>query len=272
MTFRESVEILKNAGVENPAYDARTLWLEFVGGSTYPTLNDETSCLDFVSAVARRAAREPLQYIIGRVGFYREEYLVTRECLIPRSDTELLVDIAVERLPRGAEFADLCTGSGCVAISTLCNTLDTSALAVDLSPSALGIARKNAEKNGVSDRIRFQECDLMSSDCRLGGGFYAVLSNPPYVTETAYRRLEKEIFHEPRLAFVGGEDGLDFYRRLIPLAKSMILHDGFIAFEIGFDQGYSLVSLAEEHGLECQIYRDLSGLDRVAVLTYGADG
>lgn len=261
MTLKSAIELLKQAKIDSPEYDARELFKLFI---PLPTLSSECDDPRLISMLQRRADREPLQYIIGEVGFYREVYRVTPDCLIPRSDTEILVDYAVKNIPRGESFLDLCTGSGCVAISTLCNTRDTHAVAVDISDGALKVAKENAEKNCVIDRIEFVSADVMKDEIR--GEFFALLSNPPYVADEVYRALEKEIFHEPRIAFVGGVDGGDFYRRLTPMYKNRIQKEGFIAYEIGYDQGEMLKNIAKDNDMSCEILRDLSGNDRVAVL------
>lgn len=266
MTLKEAIEILSDSGVPSPREDARLIFSE-IGKIPRHTLifpKAESDSPEVISAVRRRAKREPLQYIIGEVGFYRERYTVTPDCLIPREDTEALVDLAVKSLPRGARFLDLCTGSGCVAISALKNTESTTALAVDISPEALMIAEKNAEQNGVSPRIDFLELDVTKST--VDGEFFAVLSNPPYVKAEAYRELSPEIYFEPKCAFLGGDDGLDFYRVITKSYSSRIPKDGFIAFEIGFDQGKDLVKIAKENGMTAEIIADLSGNDRIAVL------
>ena len=262
MTLKTAIEILKTAKIDSPEYDAREIFRKFVREPLFfDTECDDPSLSEYVK---RRASREPLQYILGSVGFYREEYFVTPDVLIPRADTETLVDCAVKNLPSGVRFIDLCTGSGCVAISTLKNTKDTTALAVDLSEGALEIARKNAERNGTLDRIEFLLADARGEiDC---GEIFAVLSNPPYVADEVYTTLEGEIFHEPKMAFVGGEDGGDFYRAITPIYKDKIAKDGFIAYEIGYDQADLVRSIAEECGMSCEIIKDLGGCDRVALL------
>lgn len=269
MTLNEAIRLLRQSGVPSPEHDARELF-EFFGG--YPhgvPLPPDTDCdnRELAAAVRRRAEREPLQYIIGKAYFYRECYEVSPDCLIPRSDTEMLVDYAVKALPKEAKFLDLCTGSGCIAISTLANTRDTLAVAVDVSKSALALAGRNAEKNGVAERLTLIECDLLS-DCVevLSGEFDAVLSNPPYIPRRVYEALDEEIFHEPRGAFVGGEDGAIFYERLIPLSLCVLKDGGFVAFEIGYDQRQMITALAERHSCDITVIKDYSGNDRVAVL------
>ena len=266
MTLKEAKEILHAGGVDDPLYDARCIF-ERVGGIPRHLLIDQSVSSDSPAveyAVMRRSGREPLQYILGEVDFYRESYTVSPACLIPRADTEILVDYAVKMLPRGASFLDLCTGSGCVAISVLNNTDSTRAVAVDLSDSALEIAKKNALRNGVDGRIEFISRDVMRE--AISGSWYAVLSNPPYVSERAYGELEPEIYKEPAMAFLGGEDGGDFYRRLTPMYRDIIADGGFIAYEIGYDQSELLEKIAEDCNMSAEIIRDLSGNPRVAVL------
>lgn len=271
MTLREAINVLTEAGIESAEHDARELFRTFGGAGAYVSRDAECTSGELARAVARRAEREPLQYIIGKVGFYREEYKVSPAVLIPRSDTEHLVDFAVKSIPEGEFFIDLCTGSGCVAISTLKNTKNTRALALDISRGALNIASENAAINGVSDRLTLTEGDALSGEAWAGYRPYAVLSNPPYVSCAAYAALEPEIYSEPRCAFVGGEDGGDFYRAIIPIAAGVINPKGFIAVEIGYDQAELIRSISAECGLSAEIIKDYSSLDRVAVLRRKAE-
>ena len=265
MTLSEAIKTLRDADIDSPEYDARELFRVFSGiKSELITLASSSDSEALLSAIHKRASREPLQYIIGTVGFYREEYKVTPDCLIPRSDTEILVDYAVKNIPAGERFADLCTGSGCVGISTLKNTKNTECDSFDISEGALALTRYNAEKNGVTNRLSAVKKDLLRED--IEKEYFAILSNPPYIPKSVYDELEKEIFHEPKIAFVGGDSGLIFYERLIPVCINRIKADGFLAFEIGYDQADSLRALAKAHGCSCQILKDYSGNDRVAVL------
>ncbi len=266
MKFSEAVSLLSESGVDSPLHDAAEIFCAIGGFSraelmiSDPTAEGREVC----DAIMRRAKREPLQYIIGSVCFFREEYEVNGDCLIPRSDTEILVEYAVGHIPAGARIADLCTGSGCVGISILANTENTTAVLADISEGALNIARRNSERNGVSHRARFVLCDLLREE--LDGEFFAVVSNPPYVTQKAYASLEREIFFEPKSAFVADENGIGFYKRFIPIYKSRIAPDGFLAFEIGYDQAELIRALADQEQMECEIIKDYSGNDRVAVL------
>ena len=265
MTLKEAIDLLRESGVDSPEYDARELFRAFAGLST-PILTQGTSSdsEELISAVNRRSKREPLQYILGSVGFYREEYRVTPDCLIPRSDTEILVDYAVKHIPEGESFADLCSGSGCVGISTLKNTKNTHCDSYDISDGAIALTKENARSNGVEDRLTVLKRDLLTED--IDGEYYAILSNPPYIPREVYEGLEREIFQEPMIAFVGGDDGLIFYERLTPVCIKRLKAGGFLAYEIGYDQREALEDIARRNGCSCEIIKDYSGNDRVVVL------
>lgn len=269
MTLNEAVILLKGAGVPSPANDARAIF-SFIDGiePSYLLCHPEAEAsVAAEAAILRRADREPLQYILGEVAFFNESYRVSADCLIPRPDTEILVEYAVRHIPAGERFIDLCTGSGCIAISTLSNTKHTTALAVDISDGALAIAKENAERNGVAERLELRKCDLLSADSAAPlGECFAVLSNPPYIDPEVYAGLEAELFFEPKIALVAEGRGGEFYERLVPLALSIIKKDGFAAFEIGFDQAELLRSLAKKHNAKIEIIKDYSNNDRVAVL------
>lgn len=254
MREKEVRDRLLAAGIENAALEAAWLCEHF--GGEVPT-----------QAVERRAAHYPLQYILGEWEFCHERYEVSEHCLIPRADTELLVEQAAALLPQGARFLDLCTGSGCVAISTLCMRLDTTATAVDLFDETLALAKRNAERNGVASRVLFEKADvLLPPDERFSGGYQAVLANPPYITRAAMECLQAEVRHEPSAALFGGEDGLDFYRAILGNWQGVLLEGGFFLFEIGYDQGAALRALGEQYGYGCRVLRDLGGNDRVVAL------
>ena len=268
MRINEAAKLLSEGGIEDAKREARLIFSHFTGLAPALLLAEsgDFDNADIIDAVARRAKREPLQYILGEAYFYREKYKVNEGCLIPREDTEILVDYAVKHIPTGENLLDLCTGSGCIAISVVKNTVATLATAVDISDAALELAKENAEQNGVGERVRFCKYDVTSPQNAEGSKYFAILSNPPYVTEEEYRNLEPELYHEPKIAFVGGEDGGIFYKTIIPTYKPYLKPNGFMAFEIGRDQGQMLSALADENGFSCEILKDFSGNDRVAVL------
>ena len=267
MRLSEAVDRLQKAGVESAKYDAEQLYISLGGFSVGDCKLSDPECnkAELISALERRCKREPLQYILGFTFFYRERYKVNHTCLIPRGDTEILVDYAAENIPSGESILDLCTGSGCVGISTVKNTDKTTATLVDISEDALAIAKENAEANGVGDRVKFLCADVLSLEPK--EKYFAILSNPPYVTPSEYEGLEREIFYEPKIAFLGGDDGMDFYKGIISSYKDSLKIGGFMAFEIGCSQGDKIRALGESHGFSVKVLKDLSGNDRVAVLT-----
>ncbi len=272
MTYYQLTERLRAAGIENAAAEARMLALHFTRADEI-TLRTEpdASLLDpegaLESALSRRERREPLQYILGTWFFWRQEYEVSPDCLVPRPDTEILIEQALSRLPHGGRFLDLCTGSGCIAISLLCERPDAQAVAIELSPPTLEIARRNAAKNGVGhDRLTLMQGDVLTADFLSSlGSFDLILSNPPYVPTCDLATLPPETQREPRLALDGGEDGLLFYRRMLePDYRTALRSDGSFLFEIGYDQGDALRALSAERGLSCHIFKDYGSNDRVA--------
>ena len=256
MTEQNILAALAAANFENAALEARLLCEYFKGDA-------------LVHALQRRLAREPLQYILGEWGFYRETYEVNKHCLVPRPDTELLVEKAVKLLPQNARFLDLCTGSGYVAISTLATRKDATAVMVDLFPETLALAKRNAEKNGVADHVTAELANVLHApDAALfpHRGFAAILSNPPYIKTDVLHNLQPEVQKEPKAALDGGADGLDFYRALLEKWADCLSPDGFFLFEIGYDQKNDITALAQKHGFSCTVYKDFGGNDRVAHL------
>ena len=253
-------------------YEAFLLLRHFAGlkYEELPFRKTEIFCSEaLISAVRRRTEGYPLQYIIGTWQFCNETYFVSPDCLIPRADTEILVEAASTLLPQNGRFIDLCTGSGCIAVSLLAARRDASAIAVDLYPNTLDVAKRNAEGNGVSDRIRFVCADVLKPHFMDGfGRFDMILSNPPYISEKDMKTLSKEVLHEPHAALYGGEDGLVFYRMLISEYPRYLKRDGKMILEIGYDQADAIRALAGEAGLLCEIHRDYGDRDRMAILSF----
>lgn len=273
MTVLDITQILMDAGIENAREEALLLVSILFDKSRSALLCDPSADFDsegLRDAVDRRCRREPLQYIIGQWYFRNEVYRVNEHCLIPRPDTECLVDYALKSLPTGGVFADLCTGSGCIAVSTLAARPDLSAVGVDLFPETLALAAENAERNGVADRFFPLIGDVLADpDPSLAekGPFDAILSNPPYIRSAVVDALEPELFFEPRAALDGGADGLMFYRSLVSRYLPLLKADGFFLLEIGYDQAEDIAAIAAAHALTAHIQNDLSGLPRLAVLT-----
>lgn len=222
----------------------------------------------FQSLVVRRAAGEPLQYITGRQQFYKLDFQVTPDVLIPRPESEAIVEVARELLPkdRPSRLADIGTGSGCLAISILHELPEARGTAIDVSPAALNIARCNAQRHGVIDRLQLIESDLfsaMASDEQ----FDLIVSNPPYVPDGNIDSLQREVRYEPRSALAGGSDGLEVIRRLLREAPQHLRSGRHLVFEFGFGQ-YELLLNSIDHQIWDQIEtrNDLQGIPRTMLL------
>lgn len=262
MTYREVTCRLAAVGIEQPALEARLLISHFAHLPVASILAEPGRQYEDVAlqdGLLARCDHTPLAYILGEVGFFGLTFCVSPDCLIPRADTELLVEKAIALLPEGAVFTDLGTGSGCVALSVLHERPDCRAVLVDISDGALALAKQNADVLGLSDRATFCQAD-MRLPLPEGVGARYILSNPPYIDTGVIPTLSPEVAKEPRLALDGGEDGLAFYRAILTHnAPELFL------FEIGYDQGARLLSLGEKKGYQTTLYRDLGGCDRVVV-------
>jgi len=223
----------------------------------------------FDALVARRAAREPYAYIVGHEEFWGLTLEVTPAVLIPRPETELLVELAIDRCPANASLriADVCTGSGCVAVAIARERPAVSLQATDISDAALDVARRNAARHGVSARIGFSRRDLLDG---VDGPFDLIVCNPPYVAERDRAALQPEVVdHEPGIALFAGDDGLDAVRRLLPQSAARLKPGGTLLFEFGFGQDEAVSRLiSSTPGLRMiGLRRDLAGIPRVAVAT-----
>jgi release factor glutamine methyltransferase len=222
----------------------------------------------FRGVVARRAEGEPLQYITGTQDFYGREFRVTPDVLIPRPETELLVEAALEVIAdiSAPSICDVGTGSGCIAVTLLCERPDASAVAVDVSEAALVVAAENARRHGVDERI-----ELRVSDCFHGlepMRFDLIVSNPPYVSAEALAGLQREVRdHEPLVALSPGADGLSVIRRLLNDAPAFLKPGGHLIMEIGFDQGEKVQDLIDSSVWRLvEIRPDLQSIPRILVV------
>ena len=213
--------------------------------------------------INRRQKQEPIQYILGEQEFYGLVFHVTRDVLIPRPETEHLVEAALERLPGNTplRIADIGTGSGAIAIALAHKLPQAKITALDISKAALAVAKENAARHNVAERIDFRESDLL--EAAQGEMFDAIVSNPPYVATT--EELEAQVRdYEPKTALYAGETGLDIYRRLIPQAKAALKPEGWLLMEIGHGQSKALAELL--HGwANPEFVDDLQGIPRVAI-------
>ena len=210
----------------------------------------------------RIAAGEPLQYVFGYAPFYDLYIDCAPGVLIPRYDTEVLVEEAIKTLPQNACFADLCCGSGCIAAAVLKHREDTTALCLDISDKALTLTEKNIKKYGLQSRCDIQKFDVFGDWSSLPQ-FDAILCNPPYINAEDMKALPDNVKKEPYGALYGGEDGLLFYREIIKKSKNHFKSAPHIIFEIGYDQADALRILT---GNKCEIKKDLSKNDRLCII------
>jgi len=267
--------MLEAAGVSEARREASSL-LEFVLGKDRTFLIshaedavDYGSVGQFRGFVERRMAGEPLQYITGVQDFYGREFRVTPDVLIPRPETELLVEAALEvSKSKGAFICDVGTGSGCIAITLLCEMTGARAVAVDKSAAALEIAKNNAAKLSVADRAVFVVSDCFDALDRNEHQFDLIVSNPPYVSESALAGLQREVRdHEPLVALSPGSDGLSIIRRLLTDAPAFLKSNGHLLMEIGFDQGEKVRNLIDESVWSLvEVRPDLQCIPRIVVL------
>ena len=209
-----------------------------------------------------RCKRIPLQHILGVQYFMGLEFFVNSDVLCPRPDTEVLVETALERIRPGSKILDMCTGSGCIVLSLLHYAKDCTGTGADLSEKALAVAKSNAEKLGIS-------CDFMHSDLfeKIEGRYDVIVSNPPYIATKEIETLMPEVReHEPMMALDGKEDGLFFYRKITDASRSYLNPEGWLMFEIGWDQGEAVSDMMKRAGFcEAAVIKDLAGLDRVVI-------
>ncbi|MBQ6677417.1 MAG: peptide chain release factor N(5)-glutamine methyltransferase [Clostridia bacterium] len=266
MTLDEITSRLDAAGIRAARFEALCLAEHFEGKSRAALLADRHAPLDadgLAEAVRRRENREPLQYIIGKWEFYGLPFIVDGSCLIPRPDTELLAEALRERLPEGGTFLDMCTGSGCVAIAAAKYRPDITGVGADISEDAIATARKNAELNGVADRVSFIVRDVREPWS--GERFDAAVANPPYVTAEEMEKVSPELRFEPRIALTDEGDGLSLIRAFVRLAHGAVKDGGLIAVEHGASQGDEVKKIFESFGMTPDTLPDIEGRPRVSL-------
>lgn len=299
MNYRECYDFgrktLTEAGIEEADLDARLL-LEYLCHTNRNDLLvhgdrevDSPTEQEYRHVISQRAARIPLQHITGVQEFMGLEFAVNENVLIPRQDTEILVEEVLRDLTDGSRILDMCTGSGCILLSLLHYSNECAGVGVDLSEKALEVAAENARRLGMGagnaaaaagegcgfddaadlpgqSSVRFVHSDLfMNPEISSGGRFDVIVSNPPYIASAEIETLMEEVrLHEPLMALDGTADGLHFYREIINAAPEYLVRGGSLFFEIGYDQGEAVSRLMEEAGFhEVKVVKDYAGLDRV---------
>lgn len=276
--IRVAAEKLAQAGVATARLDAEVLLSHIVKRDRAWIITHIHDSLDegyralFEKAIARRTKREPLQHIIGKQEFWGLDFIVTPDVLIPRPETELVVESAIKtaRDMPAPVIIDLCTGSGCIAVSLATALPAGRFFAVDISEKALAIARENARGHGVSDRIRFLEGNLFRplEELDVRGRVDMIVSNPPYVRSTELNGLQAEVRdYEPETALIAGPDGTEIHQRIISAAPEYLRQHGTLIMEMGMGQAETLARMfkATDAYNPVEILKDLAGIDRVIV-------
>lgn len=271
--YTEGKNRLQKAGVQSYEFDARQLLFfvfsidanQYLLNQSMPLSEEEEKKVNsYFEAIQKRSEKIPLQYITGEQNFCGLDFYVNENVLIPRFDTEVLVEKILEYEEPGQRVMDMCTGSGCIAI-TLQKLGGFQVMAVDISEEALTLARKNAQRN--QSQVTFFQSnmfDQLSNTSKVD----VIVSNPPYIESKVIDELDDEVKkYEPRLALDGMEDGLHFYRILAREGKRFLNEGGRLYVEIGFDQAEAVKEIFGAQGfLDIQVYKDLAGLDRVVAM------
>lgn len=263
--LREGSRRLKEAGVPSPSFDARELLIHALGLPSRAELYrltdvDEAQAQAYWQLILRRSERYPLQYLLGFWEFYGRRFSVREGVLIPRADTECLVEAALQRSDTSGPILDLCSGSGALAITL---ALETGAVsdALELSPAALQVLRENVHLHADA-LVRVIAADAL---CYHPERAYSlIICNPPYISETEYAALQPEVLHEPKMALVAGHDGLTFYEAITKRYHKSLLPGGLLLFEVGAGQAPAVLGLLAESGYQ-QVFthRDIQGIERV---------
>lgn len=283
--FVEASSFLNRHGVDEAPLNGEMLLMHLLGWSRTKLLSNWQDPfpadleLEWQKLLGRRAAGEPVQYVIGEEGFYGLTFKVRPSVLIPRPETEILVQEIMARGkrlwpgsekaeagPEGPLLADIGTGSGAIPVTVAVKCPGWQVAAVDISPAALAVARENAARNGLTeDRIRFVEGDLLQPLIEEGLAVDILVSNPPYIPTEDLEGLQREVReYEPRLALDGGQDGLAFYRRLVSGLRQLPRLPRLVGFEVGMGQAVDVAAMLKATGAfaSVDIIRDLSGIDR----------
>ncbi len=272
--LRQAAEVLDENGVADARREAGALLSHVIARDRTFLISHaedaigESELRRFVEAIARRAAGEPAQYITGTQDFYGRAFRVRPAVLIPRPETELLVEAALSVMNANARICDVGTGSGCIAITLLCERADASAVAIDVSEAALEVARENASELSVGHRIKLVRSDCFTALNSKTDKFDLIVSNPPYVSAKMLSGLQREVRdHEPQIALSPGEDGLSVIRRLLLESPAFMQIGGHLIMEIGFDQGEAVRQLVDQNVWTLkEILPDLQCIPRIVVL------
>lgn len=268
----EGIKLLKENNIENPVQISKIILANILQKTKEYILINENEVIElkkyqlFIKQINKVAGGIPLQYVTNKQEFMGMEFFVNKNVLIPRADTEVLVEEALKLIDRknNLSIIDMCTGSGAIAISIAKYSENNKIYAVDISNSALEVAKKNAIKNGVDKKIEFINSDMFENIDE-SKKFDIIVSNPPYIETKIISSLDKQVQNEPKIALDGGVDGLNFYRNILINSKKYLKENGVIAMEIGYNQKEAVTKLFKKEFKNVYCKTDLSGNDRVIV-------
>lgn len=271
--IRKGMIDLKVNGIQEPNLKARLLMQHILNKPRQYLLVHDTDMLtlrqqvDYFKAIKKLKQGVPLQHITNMQEFMKLNFYVSQDVLIPRPDTEILVEevINIAKKVRAKKILDLCTGSGAIAVSLAKYIEDSQITATDISEKALRVAKLNAKNNDVEDKITFIKSDLFKEIPK--EKYDIIVSNPPYIRKEEIERLDREVKKEPHIALDGGEDGLDFYRKIIHNSEEYLKFNGYLCLEIGYDQKIDVIELIENEEKYKDTYskKDLYGNDRIVI-------
>ena len=273
--LNEGTKILSSANIDTARLDSQLLLgnvlekdkLYLITNSTEEVSNSNKE--KYFKLIKKRENKMPIRYILGECDFMGLDFYVEEGVLIPRSDTEVLVEEVLKLIPvdKELEICDLCSGSGAIGISLAHYRPNIKVDEIDLYPIPEKVTKKNIIRNNLDDRVKFIKSDLLQEVIKENKKYSLIVSNPPYIKEEEIDSLMKDVKdYEPKTALSGGDDGLVFYREIIKQSKSVLLDNGMLCFEIGYDQGESVPNLLKENGFEdIKVVKDLAGLDRVVI-------
>lgn len=268
----EAINLLKKSNIENPIQQAKILLASVLQkGKEYILINENEVLLneiynEFIAKIEKLQKGIPLQYITHIQEFMGMDFYVDENVLIPQPDTEILVEEVLNLIGKQENLSllDMCTGSGAIAVSIAKNTNNCKVYAVDISNSALEVAKKNAIRNEVDEKIEFINSNMFEK-LDINKKFDIIVSNPPYIETDIIKQLDIQVQNEPKIALDGGFDGLDFYRNILANSKKYLKENGTIAMEIGYNQRKAVTDLFKTQYKNIYCKKDLSGNDRVIV-------
>ncbi len=269
--LKEGVDKLKTSGIKTPVTDAQILLAYVLNVPRWRIITDKDEDISqelakrYFVLIENRADREPLHYLINKKDFFGYEFYIERGVLIPRPETEILVEKTLEKIKdkQNLKGLEIGIGSGVISISLLKSRDDLIMTATDISSKAIRISKINSELLGVENRLNLIKSNLF--DDLKSEKFDFIISNPPYISYNEYIELEEEVRKEPIEALISDKDGLYFYERIVKEGKEFLTDKGFFAFEIGYSQGKRVKRILELEGFSVTIYKDLQNLDRVVI-------